>query len=89
MAVGARVNDVMSQFLVEAVLLAALGGIIGLVLGAAGLVIAQYGLHWSTAVSPSMLALAVAMAAMTGAIFGYGPARRAASLDPVVALRAE
>jgi putative ABC transport system permease protein len=89
MAVGARMRDVKSQFLVEAVMLAALGGIIGLVLGALGLLIAQYGLHWSTAVSPVMLALAVATAAATGAIFGYGPARRAAALDPVTALKAE
>jgi putative ABC transport system permease protein len=88
-AAGARMRDVMRQFLVEAVLLAALGGIIGLVLGAFGLLVARYGLHWSTAVSPIMLTLAVAMAAVTGVIFGYGPARRAASLDPVVALRAE
>jgi putative ABC transport system permease protein len=89
MAVGARVGDVKSQFLVEAVMLAGLGGLIGLVLGALGLLIAQYGLHWSTAVSPLMLALAVAMSAATGAVFGYGPARRAAALDPVVALKAE
>jgi putative ABC transport system permease protein len=89
MAVGARMGDVMSQFLIEAVTLAALGGVIGLVLGALGLFGAQYGLHWSTAVSPIMLGIAVAMAAITGVIFGYGPARRAASLDPVAALRAE
>lgn len=89
MAMGARTNDVLVQFLVEAVTLAALGGVLGLVLGGLGLFIADKGLHWATAVSPTMLVLAVLMAALTGVTFGFGPARRAAALDPVVALRAE
>jgi len=89
MALGARVGDVLVQFLVESVTLAALGGIIGLVIGSLGLLGAEYGLQWATAISPMMLLAAVIMAAMTGAIFGYGPARRAANLDPVVALKAE
>jgi putative ABC transport system permease protein len=89
MALGARMNDVLVQFLVEAVTLAALGGLIGLVLGAAGLLFAKHGFHWATAISPSMLIAAVGMAALTGIIFGYGPARRAAVLDPVVALKSE
>ncbi len=79
----------MVQFLVEAVTLAALGGLIGLVLGSLGLMLAKYGLHWATALSPGMLLLAVVMAAVTGIAFGFGPARRAAVLDPVTALRAE
>ncbi len=89
MAMGARVQDVMMQFMVEAVVLAAMGGMIGLLLGAIGLLLAEHGLHWATAISPAMLLLAVAMAALTGVIFGYGPARRAAALDPVVALKSE
>jgi putative ABC transport system permease protein len=89
MAMGARTADVMSQFLVEAVALAALGGLIGLVLGSLGLLVAKHGLHWATAVSPTMLLLAVIMAAATGVAFGFGPARRAAVLDPVIALRSE
>jgi putative ABC transport system permease protein len=89
MALGARMGDVLVQFLVEAVTLAALGGLIGLVLGAGGLLFAKHGFHWATAISPSMLVAAVGMAALTGIVFGYGPARRAAVLDPVVALKSE
>lgn len=89
MAMGARVNDVMFQFMVEAVTLAALGGLVGLVLGSVGLLGAEYGLNWATAISPTMLLLAVVMAAATGMVFGYGPAKRAANLDPVVALKSE
>jgi len=89
MALGARPGDVLLQFLVEAVALAALGGLVGLALGMAGLLVTQYGLHWAAAASPAMLAAALAMAAITGVVFGFMPARRAAFLDPVIALRSE
>jgi putative ABC transport system permease protein len=89
MAMGARTADVLVQFLGEAVALASTGGVIGLALGVAGLVAARQGLHWATAVSPGMFLLALGVAALTGIAFGFGPARRAAALDPVVALRAE
>jgi len=89
MALGARTQDVMIQFLVEAVTLAALGGLIGLALGGVGLYVTEHGFHTATAVSPIMLFVAVAMAAITGITFGYGPARRASMLDPVIALKSE
>ena len=89
MALGARAGDVMLQFLVEAATLAALGGLIGLALGSVGLFVTNHGFHWATAVSPVMMGVAVAMAAITGIAFGFGPARRAAHLDPLVALRSE
>jgi putative ABC transport system permease protein len=89
MALGARTQDVMVQFLVEAVTLAALGGLIGLALGAVGLYVTEHGFHTATAVSPTMLFVAVAMAAITGIAFGFGPARRASMLDPVIALKSE
>ena len=89
MALGARAGDVMIQFLVEAMTLAALGGLIGLFLGWIGLLVTEYGLHWATAASPIMLVAALVMAAATGIVFGIAPARRAAVLDPVIALRSE
>jgi putative ABC transport system permease protein len=89
MALGARMRDVLTQFITEAVALAALGGLVGLMLGYAGLYAAANGLEWATTVSPAMFLLSIVMAAATGVVFGYGPARRAAMLDPVVALKAE
>jgi putative ABC transport system permease protein len=89
MALGARTGDVMVQFLVEAVALAALGGVFGLALGGAGLLVTEYGFHWATAASPFMLVMALLMAALTGIVFGFMPARRAAFLDPVIALKSE
>ncbi|MFK7829373.1 MAG: ABC transporter permease [Congregibacter sp.] len=89
MAMGARVRDVLVQFMVEALTLALLGGLLGLAIGAAALWVAGRGLNWATAISPDMLLLAIAVAGLTGIIFGFGPARRAARLDPVVALRSE
>jgi putative ABC transport system permease protein len=88
-AVGARTRDVLTQFLAEAIMLATLGGLLGVVIGAAGLTTVRHTLHWATAISPTMLVLALVMASVTGVVFGYGPARRAAILDPVIALRAE
>ncbi|QJU59601.1 FtsX-like permease family protein [Sphingomonas sp. AP4-R1] len=89
MALGARTQDVMVQFLVEAVTLAALGGLIGIALGSIGLYVTEHGFHTATAVSPIMMFVAVAMAAITGIAFGFGPARRASLLDPVIALKSE
>ena len=88
-AVGARTRDVLMQFLAEAITLATLGGLLGVLIGAAGLTTVRHTLHWATAISPVMLVLALVMASVTGVVFGYGPARRAAILDPVIALRAE
>jgi len=89
MAVGARTRDVLIQFLAEAIMLALLGGFLGVLLGTAGLTALSHTLHWATAISPTMLVLALLMAASTGVVFGYGPARRGAILDPVIALRSE
>jgi len=79
----------MRQFLVEAVTLCLFGGLIGISIGVvAAAVIALYA-QWPVVVSPSVIALAMAAAAATGIFFGYFPARRAAQLNPIDALRSE
>jgi putative ABC transport system permease protein len=88
-AVGARARDVRTQFVVEAMMLSLVGGLVGIVLGfAASTGISQY-LRWSTNVSPSAVMLAVGIAATVGIFFGWYPARQAARLDPIQSLRYE
>jgi len=89
MAIGARSRDVLLQFLVEAVVLSLFGGGIGIAMGfalAQGVTLWQ---GWPTAVSPNAVLVAFAFAAMTGIFFGFYPARKAAALDPIDALRFE
>jgi putative ABC transport system permease protein len=89
MAIGARGRDVLLQFLVEAVVLSLFGGGIGIALGfgvAQGVTLWQ---GWPTAVSTNAVIVAFGFAAMTGVFFGFYPARKAAALDPIDALRFE
>ena len=89
MAVGARGSDILLQFLVEAVVLSVGGGLagIGLGVGIAKIVSAKVG--WNTLVSPESVVLAFAFSAVIGIFFGFYPARKAAGLDPIEALRYE
>jgi putative ABC transport system permease protein len=89
LAIGARSRDVLMQFLVEAVVLSLFGGLIGIALGfgiSSGLTI---WLGWPTAISENAVVLAFGVAAATGVFFGFYPARKAAKLDPIDALRFE
>jgi putative ABC transport system permease protein len=88
-AVGARANDVLMQFLAEAVTLSLAGGLVGVTLGfiAAGTVSQLF--RWSTRVSPGAIGLSFGIAAAVGIFFGWYPARQAARLDPIESLRYE
>ena len=89
MAVGARGRDVTRQFLTEAVALSLAGGVIGIVLGLVASATIARTLHWATVVSPSAVLIAFGVSAAVGVLFGWYPARRAAELDPIDALRHE
>jgi len=89
MAVGATGEDVQMQFLSEALVLSSLGGAAGVVLGVAGSMVVSSMLHWPTTIPPESILTAVVFSAAVGIFFGYYPARKAARLDPIEALRYE
>jgi putative ABC transport system permease protein len=88
-ALGATRFNILLQFLIEAVVLCVLGGVIGIGLGAAGAAIMSETAGWHTQVSTAAIVMAFAFSAFVGVAFGVWPARRAATLDPIVALRYE
>ncbi|XXX72281.1 ABC transporter permease [Sorangium sp. So ce134] len=89
MAVGARRKDILRQFLVEAVVVSLAGGVAGVGLGyGAAVLLSRFG-EWATIVPPYAVGLALGVSILIGITFGVGPARRAARLDPVEALRFE
>jgi len=89
LAVGAMARDVLLQFLVEAVMLAALGGIIGIILGLSAGAAATHAFQVPFVLNPSIVMLSFVFSAAVGIVFGYFPAQRAAQLDPIEALRHE
>ncbi|MBL8685529.1 MAG: ABC transporter permease [Myxococcales bacterium] len=89
LAIGARARDILAQFLVEAVVLAAIGGLAGLGLGAGASVIVGKTTEWKVSLQADTAILAVLVSGGIGVVFGFFPARRAARLDPIVALRHE
>jgi putative ABC transport system permease protein len=88
-AVGARRRDIQAQFLVEALTLSLIGGLIGIGLGLAGSYAIAYVADWRTLIQPGAIFLAFAFAATVGISFGFYPAWRASRLDPLEALRHE
>jgi putative ABC transport system permease protein len=89
MAVGARGRDILAQFLVEAVTLSLIGGGIGIVMGILGTHAIAYFAEWRTVINSQAIVLAFGFAAAVGIFFGFYPARKAAGLNPIEALRYE
>ena len=89
LAIGALERDVLMQFLIEAILLSCIGGLIGAFLGLTGSAAIAYAIGVPFVLSPWVVVVAFAFSAAVGIVFGFFPARRAASLDPIEALRYE
>ena len=89
MSVGARGIDIMAQFLIEAVLISVTGGITGILLGGAACMAMKYLAHWPVSVMVSSVVLSFTVCTVIGIFFGWYPARKAANLDPIDALRYE
>jgi len=89
MAVGARSRDIMLQFLVEAVVMAAIGGALGILIGIGSSNLIHRLMNWPILVRPDIVALALLVSGGVGVFFGFYPARKAARLDPIEALRYE
>jgi putative ABC transport system permease protein len=88
-ALGARKRDILLQFLIEALALCLVGGFLGVLVGVGGAMALQRMAGWNTAISPDSIVLAFGFSAAVGVFFGLWPARRAARLDPIEALRYE
>jgi putative ABC transport system permease protein len=89
LSIGARERDILVQFLIEAVVLSLAGGVLGIALGSAATFALGKALGWNAAPTFESIAVAALTSALIGVVFGFLPARRAASLDPIEALRVE
>ncbi|WP_432672968.1 ABC transporter permease [Flavobacterium sp. SM2513] len=89
MAVGGRGSDILMQFLIEAILISITGGILGVILGLAATFFIEKFLHWPTSVALYSIVISFIVCAVTGIFFGWYPAKKAAALDPITALRYE
>lgn len=79
----------MMQFVIEALLLSVIGGLVGIALGIGGSIVISYIADWPVLIGPKAVLIAVLFSAAVGVFFGYYPARKAARLDPIEALRQE
>jgi putative ABC transport system permease protein len=89
LAIGARGSDVLTQFLVESIVMGVLGGLIGLAFGVGGAKVLGHFTGWETVISPLIMLASVGFSGAVGVFFGYYPARKAAALHPIQALRYE
>jgi putative ABC transport system permease protein len=89
MSIGARGSDILSQFLIEAVLISITGGLIGVLLGISASLLVSSLLGWPIIISESSIVISFLVCAITGVFFGYYPAQKASRLDPIEALRYE
>lgn len=89
MSVGARRIDILSQFLIESILISITGGLIGVILGCGASIIIKTVAHWPVYIQPWSVLLSFAVCTFTGVFFGWYPAKKAADLDPIEALRYE
>lgn len=89
MSIGAKNRDILSQFLIESILISVTGGIVGVVLGVGAALLVNLLAHFPVYVQPWSVFLSFAVCTLTGIFFGWYPARKAASLDPIEALRYE
>lgn len=89
MSVGARGIDILSQFLIEAILISITGGLIGVVIGCGASFIVKNAAHWPIYIQPWSVFLSFAVCTVTGIFFGWYPAKKAADLDPIEAIRYE
>ncbi len=89
MAIGARGSDVLVQFLIEAIVMSVLGGAIGVAIGFGGAALVANVTGWSTVVEPNTVLVALVFSAAVGIFFGFYPARKAAAMNPIDALRFE
>jgi putative ABC transport system permease protein len=88
-ALGASGRDITRQFLVETVTLAGIGGLLGVALGAGGVALLRHLTEWEAVVTPGAVALSLGVSCLTGIVFGLYPARQAAAMEPIAALRHE
>ena len=89
MAIGARSGVIRRQFLIESIALSVVGGVFGVLFGIAASIVISKTLNWPTLISPVSIVASVIFSGLVGILFGYYPARKAASLDPIDALRYE